>query len=185
MYRDLPNVSVVGVSDDNDAWRKQEPVMIRTGIFIGPTWNMFTKCFCYAFYENAGLNRSLMHSHFQVQRDRESEEAFYKKVTNHIGTDKYIVLHEDPSRFQSIRGVNEDIPVVRICKGYFPIESDNIFDFCTLIQRAHEFHCYDGCFSMMTELLQLRTKETSFLHRYVRENTDPETEEFMRFTIIR
>jgi hypothetical protein len=185
MYRDLPNVSVVGVADDNDAWRKQEPVTIRTGIFLGPDWNV-TKCFCYSFYVNAGLDRSLMHTGFYVQRNLESEEAFYKKVTDHIGTDKYIVLHEDPSRFQPIRGVDETkYPVIRICRGYFPIGSESIFDYCTLIERAQEFHCYDGCFSMMTELLHLRSKEHSFLHRYVRENNDPNTEEFMRFTIVR
>jgi len=184
MYRDLQNVAVVGVHDDHDAWQKQAPLTIRTGIFLGPDWNV-TKCFCYSFYVNAGLDRSLMHTGFRIERNRESEEAFYTKVTKHIGTDKYIVLHEDPSRFTTIVGVDESCPVIRICRGYFPIGSDSIFDYCTLIERAHEFHCYDGCFSMMTELLQLRTKEASFLHRYVRENNDPTTEEFVRFTIVR
>jgi hypothetical protein len=176
MYRDLgPSLIVVPVVDDQDAWSKQRPGTIRTGIFYGPHWNIQPP-WCNSFYKNAGLDPSIMRSEFFVLRSRDCEERMYRQMIEHIGTDKYIVVHDDPERYTSIP-VDTNFPIIRIGRGQFPIESTNIFDYCTLIERAVEYHGFDSSFMWLIELMKLRPKETTFLHR-IRPATNPGYEEF-------
>ena len=176
MFRDLgPQLKIVAVKDDHEAWARQEPKTIRSGIFYGPTWDS-TKLWCKSFYANVGLDHSVMRSEYFLLRSRDVEEKFYKKCIEHIGSDKYIVVHDDPERYSSIH-VDTDMPVIRIGRGQFPIESSSIFDYCTLIERAQEYHGFDSSFMWLVELGRLRPKETTFLHR-IRGYCSPTYEEF-------
>jgi hypothetical protein len=185
MFRDLGSrVTVVSTEGDQDAWTRslQEKNVVRTGIFCGPSWEC-TKPWCNAFYINAGLDPKLLRDNFFMLRSRDREEAFYRKVIAHIGTDKYIVVHDDPSRYEPIT-VQTDLPVVRIGRGLFPIESDSLFDYCMLIERAQEYHGFDSSFAWIVELFRFRPKKTTFLHRYIRTYCSPGYEEFTQFEII-
>lgn len=176
MYRDLgSSLTIIPVKDDQDAWSKQQPGTIRTGIFHKPQWNVQPP-WCNSFYKNAGLDPSLMRSDFFVVRSRDSEERMYRQMIDHIGTDKYIVVHDDPERYSSI-DIETNLPIIRIGQGQFPIESTNIFDYSTLIERAVEYHGFDSSFMWLVELLKLRPKETTFLHR-IRPAVDPGYHEF-------
>jgi hypothetical protein len=176
MFRDLgPELTIVPVKDDQEAWVRQEPKTIRTGIFYGPNWDS-TKLWCRSFYANVDLDPQIMRTGFFLLRSRDAEEKFYKQCINHIGTDKYVVVHDDPERYSAIQ-VNTDLPVVRIGRGQFPIESSSIFDYCTLIERAQEYHGFDSSFMWLVELARLRPKETTFLHR-IRGYCSPGYEEF-------
>jgi hypothetical protein len=183
LFRDI-DVTIVPVDGDQDAWGKslQEKNLVRTGIFSGPEWNV-TKPWCDSFYVNAGLNPSALRDEFFALRSRDREEAFYRKVVGHLGTDKYVVVHDDPSRFKSIT-VPSDSPIVRIGRGLFPIESNTIFDYCALIERAKEYHGFDSSFAWLIELLQLRPKASTFMHRYIKEICSPGYEEFTRFSLV-
>lgn len=185
MFRDLgPSVTIVPVDDDRDAWNKfvREPLSIRTGHFTGPNWEV-VKPWCDAFYVNADLSPKLLRDEFFILRSRDSEEAFYNKAVAHLGTDRYIVVHDDPTRYQPIV-VKSDLPIVRIGRGLFPVESDMIFDYCTLIERAEEYHGFDSSFAWIVELFKLRPKSKTFMHRYVRPWCTPGYNEFDQFCTI-
>ena len=177
MYRDLgSSITLVPVEDDRDAWAKQRPGTIRTGIFFDPSsWNKQPP-WCDSFYRNAGLDPKILRSEFFILRSRDSEERMYKQAIEHIGSDKYIVVHDDPERYSSIN-IETSLPIIRIGRGQFPIESTNIFDYSTLIERAVEYHGFDSSFMWLVELLKLRPKETTFLHR-IRPAVDPGYDEF-------
>lgn len=176
MYRDLgPRLTIVPVDNDQDAWSKQRPGTIRTGIFYGPHWNVQPP-WCNSFYKNAGLDPSILRSEFFVLRSRDCEERMYRQMIEHIGSDKYIVVHDDPERYTNIP-IDTNLPIIRIGRGQFPIESTNIFDYCTLIERAVEYHGFDSSFMWLIELMKLRPKETTFLHR-IRPATNPGYDEF-------
>jgi len=176
MYRDLgSSITLVAVDDDRDAWAKQRPGTIRTGIFLSPSWNADSQ-WCTSFYKNAGLDPNILRSEFFVLRSRDKEERMYRQAIDHIGSDKYIIVHDDPDRYSSIN-VETNLPIIRIGQGQFPIESTNIFDYSTLIERAVEYHGFDSSFMWIVELLKLRPKETTFLHR-IRPAVDPGYHEF-------
>jgi hypothetical protein len=176
MYRDLgSSITLVPVEDDRDAWNRQRPGTIRTGIFHDPSWNKQPP-WCDSFYRNAGLDPSIMRSEFFVLRSRDKEERMYKQAIEHTGNDKYVVIHDDPERYTSIN-IETSLPIIRIGRGQFPVESTNIFDYSTLIERAVEYHGFDSSFMWLVELLKLRPKETTFLHR-IRPAVDPGYEEF-------
>jgi hypothetical protein len=186
MFRDLgSDVTVISVDGDHDAWHRMliEPNAIRTGLFTGPDWKVAGRPWCDSFYVNAGAPPSALRDEFFMLRSRDREEAFHRKVVDHLGTDQYVVIHDDPSRYQAI-SVTTDLPIVRIGQGLFPIESDTIFDYCTLIERAQQYHGYDSSFAWIVELLRLRPKSSTFLHRYIREQCSPGYEEFTQFCII-
>lgn len=180
MFRDMTNVSFIEVQNDQDAWMKQLPNTLKTGLFFSPNWHT-TESWCKSFYTNLGLEFSIMYSHFFIQRDFDRENKLYDKLVNHIGTDKYIVVHDDP-RFENI-DIQSDIPVVKVCRGRFPFHVDVIFDYCKILENAVEFHGYDSSFAWIIELLKLRPIETTFLHRTVRKRNDPLNEEFKRFVV--
>lgn len=186
MFRDLgSDVTVISVDGDHDAWHRMliEPNAIRTGLFTGSDWKVAGRPWCDSFYVNAGAPPSALRDEFFMLRSRDREEAFHRKVVAHLGTDQYVVIHDDPSRYQAI-SVTTDLPIVRIGQGLFPIESDTIFDYCTLIERAQQYHGYDSSFAWIVELLRLRPKSSTFLHRYIREQCSPGYEEFTQFCII-
>jgi len=181
MYRDLgSSITLVPVDDDKDAWNKKYTGTIGTGIFQGPFWKVEIP-WCNSFYRNVGLDPSILRSEFFVLRSRDKEERMYRQVTEHIGSDKYVVVHDDPFRYKSIP-VETNLPIIRIGRGQFPIESDNIFDYSTLIERAVEYHGFDSSFMWLIELLKLRPKETTFLHR-IRQSVDSEYDEFKRVQV--
>lgn len=176
MFRDIgPGLTIVPVEDDRDAWSKQDPRTIRTGLFSGPLWNIEPP-WCESFYKNAGVDPSVLRSEFFVLRSRDAEEKLYRESIKYIGTDKYIVVHDDPERYTSIV-IDTTLPIIRIGRGQFLIESTNIFDYCTLIERAVEYHGFDSSFMWIVELMKLRPKNTTFLHR-IRGSVDPGYEEF-------
>lgn len=186
MFRDLGSaVTVISVDGDHDAWNKMatESSAIRTGLFTGPNWQV-AKPWCDSFYVHAGVNPSALRDEFFMLRSRDREEAFYRKVVAHLGTDKYVVVHDDPSRYTPII-IKTSLPIVRIGRELFPIESDTIFDYCTLVERAQQYHGYDSSFAWIVELLQLRPKSSTFLHRYIREQCSPGYEEFTQFSILK
>jgi len=183
LFRDI-HVTIIPVDGDDDAWTRSlnESNVIRTGIFYGPRWNV-VEPWCDSFYVNAGVNPIALREEFFVLRSRDREKAFYRKIVSHIGTNKYVVVHDDPSRFDPIR-ITTQLPIIRIGRGLFPIESNTIFDYCELIARAEEYHGFDSSFAWLIELLQLRPKVSTFMHRYIKGKISPGYEEFTQFFII-
>jgi hypothetical protein len=115
-------------------------------------------------YLNTGLDPEIMGEEFFVLRSRDREEKFYKKIINFIKSEKYIVIHDDVNNRISIE---THLPIVRIDKGDFAIESENIFDYCTFIERAEQYYGFDDSFSCLIKLMKLRSDDTTFILKNV------------------
>jgi hypothetical protein len=118
-------------------------------------------------YADANLNLDIMFKKFYVLRDRWREEEFYKKVIEHLGTTEYIVVHDCCNRGKIDRkkipeNTNE---VFLLGKGASPIESDCIFDYRLVIERAQAYHGPDGGFSWLVEMCKINVPK-KYIHMY-------------------
>lgn len=127
--------------------------------------------FCEAFYAVANVPYSVRKRYGFVARDMEREEQLYKAVTAEIGT-TYRVIHDDPTRNlvldrSHISGAMPEFHTATKTLGSTEVWSSNIFDYCTLIERAQEYHGFDSSFFAMLDLIKCTCKSIN-LHTYVR-----------------
>jgi len=97
---------------------------------------------------------------FYVDRDIKQE----KKLFNHFNVkeNNYIFLHEGGSengRFIDRNQINSDLPLVKVD----PSLTDNIFDYCYLIEHAAEIHCIESSFVFLCE--SILTNGKLFVYR--------------------
>jgi hypothetical protein len=168
MYRDLPNLSIIR-GDDADALlfiliNKFRHEYDEAKIVGFPRLDMnengpLEK----QFYRLAGINFSKKWDSFYVERDPSREKALYEKIDPGAN---YVFLHDD-SRFVIDRDKVLQNPIVSPGGGI----TDNVFDFCTLIERAQEIHVIDSSFMFLVDLLAYQNpNQKLFVHRYARPN---------------
>lgn len=117
-----------------------------------------------AFYKIAGLPFEYRFDRFKLQRDAEREEDLFKKL--YIEKGKYIFLHDDNTRNFTIKRdyiKNKQLPVV----WPNPKVTNNIFDYCSIIENAAEVHVIDSSFKNLCENLDIKTNDL-FYHCYFR-----------------
>ena len=115
-----------------------------------------------SIYENdANISKNIMYTKFFVQRDRDREEEFYEKVVKYLGTDKYIVVSENHGKLD----ISKDLKIFYLDKGKSEIESDIVMDYCTVIERAQEFHGPDCGWVWLVEMINLNVPKR-FIHQY-------------------
>ena len=114
-----------------------------------------------AFYLHAGFDPKVRTKNFYVERDYEKEEFLFKKLTQKIGTEKYIFIHEKPEQNIIINRnkLNSDLPIILAKPEY------NFFDLLTLIEKAQEVHVISSCFLSFFMVKKLNDK--TFAHMYV------------------
>lgn len=174
MYRDLKNLTII----------KGEDVFARRFIFLN-TFKLgrfkydriklvgFQYLDLYSgvsfekqFYHIAGVNFTKKWDSFFVERDFEREWALFKQVS--LKKD-YVFLHEDVTR-------NFIVYREKIKKNYAIFVPDrklteNIFDYCTIIERAKEIHVIDSSFMFLIDCLDYKNpNQKLYVHRYAREN---------------
>lgn len=120
------------------------------------------------FYDMAGLDILKKWGNFHVERDLEREKTLFNTVAPKID---YVFLHEDTERKYTIKrkyvGKNLRIflPNTKITK--------NIFDYCTIIERAKEIHVIDSSFMFLIDCLDyINPDQKLYIHRYSRENNE-------------
>lgn len=137
---------------------------------IGMTaWEALHPDFSHRFYIQAGIDYAVSHSHFVLHRDMTSEQHLYDRVVAKLGKE-YIFLHEDVSRGYTIDRslVPRDIPIF---DAHDPeIHSDNLFDYCLVMEKAKEIHFMDSCFGLLADRL-LGVTSPMVCHAYARDNT--------------
>ena len=171
MFRDLANLSII-VNDNFGA---------KTFIKKNQTTKEFQKTIIIGFknlsrtsreplekqfYKLAGVSFEKKWENFFVKRDHEREVDMLKKS----GVEsQYAFIHEDASRGYIIdRG--------KISKNLHIFSSDrsateNIFDYCSIIEKAKEIHLIDSSFMFLVEHLNyINPHQKLFIHRYTREN---------------
>jgi len=106
-------------------------------------------------------------SDFYVERDKNRELEFFK--TFDLKEGEYIFIHDDPSRNQIVdknKIKNKQLKIIEAKKEL----SDNIFDYCYIIEHAAEIHCIESSFLFLTD--SIPTNGELFSHRYARELYD-------------
>jgi len=165
MFRDLPNVNFLTGEDDSDVVRQLHGNVIRLGYFNTPYPELSDPMFDRAFYKDAGVDYSVMRDRFFILRDFFLEDKLYKQVVDYLGTDDYIVVHDDPSRNYKIH-VQTDKAIFYIGKGRTPVEGKTIFEYRKVITNAKEYHGFDSSFMWMIELWKIPVK-----NKYIHANT--------------
>ncbi len=116
------------------------------------------------YYKNGGVDFIKKWDSFYVKRDFSREQALFDKIAPR---ENYAFLHDDSSR-------NFTIDRKRIDQKYtviFPERNltDNVFDYCTLIEKAKEIHVIDSSFMFLIDCLPYHNpSQKLFVHRYAR-----------------
>ena len=118
-------------------------------------------------YALAGVPFEKKWSSFFVARDTTRENAFFSRV---VPAQPYQFVHDDTiyGGSMSTAKLNSSLPVVRAEKDL----TDNIFDYCAVIERAAEIHVVDSVFMYLVDCLpyQQHPSQKLFVHRYARSN---------------
>ena len=154
MYGDLKNLSFL-VGDDSYANNfirnnnlKREDLII-AGFYRHPQSKEFDDSF-YLQNDVPFVNRW---EKFHCNRDMEKEIGLFKKFNVKEG--EYIFLHDDLSRnFEIDRNniINKDLKIITPVKGM----TDNVFDYCYLMENSLESHFIDSSFKLIFDSLKLR-----------------------------
>lgn len=118
------------------------------------------------FYALAGIPHEKKWSSFFIPRDLAREMIFFEKVT---GGKPYVFVHDDKIYGSSIdlEGIPSTYKIVRPAKTF----TNNIFDYCTLLEHAEEIHVVDSVFMFLVDLLSYSNpSQKLFVHRYARKN---------------
>lgn len=167
MYQDLDNiVFIVGqvYSDGIDTFvlpyiEKYQDKILRIGYKdIGLSFDEY-------FYYSNGISFEKRWSDFYVDRNPYSEMEIFNKFNVH---EDYIFLHEDVNRNYIIDRnniINKDLRIISPIEGL----TDNIFDYCYLLENAKEVHCIDSSFRLLADSINLKTLD---LFYHINRNQD-------------
>lgn len=117
------------------------------------------------FYFQHNIDIENKWNKFKAVRNKDRELDFFNKFN--IKED-YIFVHDDnEDTHPEHRGPKKiddsllpsNIRIIRVT----PNITNNIFDYCLLIENAKEVHCIESCFAYMTDLLNLNGL---YIHEY-------------------
>lgn len=169
MTRDLP-VAVMAVDDDQKADRlaqvaeKQGRDVLRLGMF-GKGFD--EKRWDAVMFEQAGVPFEDRWTKWHVERDLSREFEPPKEP--------YAFVHQDQSRGFIIDRERADISSDKVIWFAHKGATDNIFDFCRLIENAEEIHVIDSCFAILADSLNTLKAKRKVVHLYAREGALPPT----------
>jgi hypothetical protein len=175
MYRDLSNLSFIE-GDDSFAInfinknKISEPNLIKIGFWRHPN----SKSFDESFYMQKNVSFDCRWDDFFITRDFDTEELLYKKFD--IKKNEYIFIHDDTNRNYIIDEkyiINKNLKLVRPILGL----TNNIFDYCKIIENSIEAHFIDSSFKLMCDSLSLK-KERIFYHLKLSNNVKRNLDEF-------
>lgn len=168
MFKDVPNLTVFKLSSGNfDSPESSNEVdllaqrtsqrIIKIGHGLEPHQLNFDK----SFYAQFEIDFNKRWDSFKVERDLTSEKNLVEKLNI---KEKYIFVHEDPSRGMSIdRYIHRK--GLRVIKASTDL-SENMFDYLSLIEEAEEVHVIESAFMFMIDSFPI--KNQLFNHRYAR-----------------
>lgn len=169
MYRDVGNLTTMPLEGD-DAVRsylneKRPKNLISVGF---DKLDIFSKRFDQSFYDQFGVSFSERWDGFRVDRDLEREKVLFEKLGLIKGG--YVFIHDDAGRGYSIDRrniVNEELPIVTP----EDFTTQNVFDWCTVLENAKELHFMDSCFKLIYDSIA-GSQKMAFYHTYIRGNTN-------------
>ncbi|MBI4065850.1 hypothetical protein HY412_01495 [Candidatus Kaiserbacteria bacterium] len=118
------------------------------------------------FYALAGVPHEKKWDNFFVERDIHKERDFFEQIAVE---EPYIFIHDDVVYGSSI----DQTRIPSTYKAIRPHKTltNNIFDYCTLLERAEEIHVVDSAFMFLVDCLAYSNpRQKLFVHRYARQN---------------
>src|SRR3989344_7490290 len=176
MYRDLPNLTII---QGDDAAAKE---------FIGQNASRSGKSkydevkiigfqnlnrndgipLEWQFYQIAGVPIEKKWDSFFIKRDFKKEQALFKKVAP---KGDYVFIHDDIPRKYVIKKelINKNYTMFTPGKE----STNNIIDYCTIIEKAKEIHVIDSSFMFLIDCLPYSNpNQKLYIHRYARDNNE-------------
>jgi len=170
MFSDLPNVEILPVDNDymanslasflsSKGW---EVLMLGQ---YGQNFNISENHFDEIFYRQAHVDYATKWKKFKVPRRLEVEQRLYQNFYGFEGD--FAFVHEDSERKYLLRKelLNSSLPIVRPNKS-----TDNIFDYCWILENAAQIDCLDSSFANLADLLELKAV-VKRIHMYARPDT--------------
>jgi hypothetical protein len=161
MYRDLDNLSFVeGGSAFISSYIKDNLIKNEDLIIAGFYRHKNSKEFDDSFYFQNNLPFDYRWSKFFFKRDIESEKEIFNKFN--VVEGNYVFIHDDASRGINIDEsyiLDKSLKVVRPIKGL----TNNIFDYCYLMENSKESHFIDSSFRLLFDSLQIEN-DNIFYH---------------------
>lgn len=154
MYRDLQNLSFIEFDDWQviDFFSKNN-IPDNDKIIAGFYSHPGSKNFEESFYLQHNLPISVKWDDFYVKRDSDKEKEIFEKFN--VKENEYVFIHDDSSRSYIIDEnliVNKHLKIVRPIQGL----TDNVFDYCYLMEHSLESHFIDSSFRLIFDSLKLR-----------------------------
>jgi hypothetical protein len=161
MYRDIKNLDFL-VGDDifaknfiiSNKINKED--LIIAGFYKHPN----SKEFDDSFYIQNNLPFNYRWEKFYVERDYQREDTLFEKFG--VIKNNYVFIHDDKSRGLNINEdliQNKNLQVVRPIVGI----TDNIFDYCKLMEHSIESHFIDSSFRLIYDSI-LPQKDLLYYH---------------------
>lgn len=157
MFKDLSNVKIIVIENDNDVYlRYGKEQILRIGFEnMRQIMNTFSVGWDEAFYRQVNIPFSLRWENFYFLHDENREEELFKKL---IGENsKFCLIHSSGSdgvnRIDYSK-INKNLYIIEIKKEY----TNNIFDYCKLIKEADEIHCIDSSFLHLVDSIETTGK---------------------------
>jgi len=161
MFRDNSKIKVLEMDDNGvqDHLSKN-----KYDIFVNcslPSYQNYINHGDDSFYLQIQMDPSVKKQYFYLERDFNSELDLYKKLTDEIGTEDYIFIHEKPNENKLVdrNKIRNDLKIITAKPEY------KIFDFLTIIERAKEVHVISSCF--LSLFMTKKYNDKTFAHMYV------------------
>jgi hypothetical protein len=163
MYKDIENLNFL-VGDDFfvNSYIKDNNISQDDLLVAGFTNVPNSKSFDESFYLQNKIPFNNRWDNFKVIRDHNSEIELFKKFN--VNEKKYIFVHDDDRFNIDLNKINnpDNLPIVKCVKGL----TNNIFDFCYLVENSLECHTIESSLQFIIDSLNLNIE--NYIHRYCR-----------------
>ena len=175
MYRDLKNLNFI-VGDDNYVNNFiRENKLNNSNLIVGGFYrHPMAKGFDESFYLQNNIPFENRWSSFYVDRNLDSEKELFKKFD--VVENEYVFIHDDHTRNYNVdesKITNKELPIIRPKIGL----TDNVFDYCYLMEHSRESHFIDSSFRLIFDSLKLRNTNI-FYHINMLNNVKRNNESF-------
>lgn len=150
MFRDEPKIEVVPVADDVEAgtvFASAGGDKLKIGHENLVQFMSGGKQFDEAFYTQCGVDFRERWNSFRCDRDADREWKLYWRLWQEADLKDYVFVHDDASRGFVIGADLSGKTVIRPRMGL----TDNLFDYCRVMEEAEEIHCIDSSFRVMAD----------------------------------
>jgi hypothetical protein len=137
-----------------------------------------------SFYLQNNVDFNERWSNFKCERDIEKEKELFKKFN--VRENEYVFLHDDISRnyeIDRLNVINKNLKIITPKKGL----TDNVFDYCYLMQNSIESHFIDSSFKLIFDSLKLRNTNLFYhinLKNNVIKDSQTKSQSILNFKII-